>query len=67
MNGELVGDLLREVFDGDDLDEGGAGDGRLDWAHSDSIPPEAVTLEARAARASAKINQSMTRWEGELF
>jgi hypothetical protein len=62
---ELTGDLLKEVFDGDDLDEGGAGDGCLDWAHLDSIPPKAATLDAGAARASAEINRRTTRWEGE--
>jgi hypothetical protein len=61
VNGELTGDLLR---DGDDLDEGGAGDGRLDWAHPDSITPEAAALEAEAAHASTEINQRTTDGRG---
>jgi hypothetical protein len=60
VNGELAGDLLREVFDGDDLDEGGAGDGRLDWAHPVSILPEAAALEAGVACASVEINWRTT-------
>jgi hypothetical protein len=62
---ELTGDLLKEVFDGDDLDEGGVGNGCLDWAHLDSIPPKAAAFDAGAARASAEINRRTTRWEGE--
>jgi hypothetical protein len=67
VNGELTGDLLREVFDGDDLDEGGVGDGHLGWAHPDSIPLEAAALDARATCASAEINRRTTQWEGEPF
>jgi hypothetical protein len=59
VNGELAGDL-REVFDGDNLDEGGAGDGHLDWAHPISILPEAAALEAGAACALVEINRRMT-------
>jgi hypothetical protein len=57
VNVELTRDHLREVFDGDDLNGGGVGDGCLDWTHPDSVPPESATLEAGAACASAKINR----------